>query len=810
MSKIIEFCCALIFTAYLCSDAAMLTVSKSSADGGAFSSVNSALAAAKEGDEIVVLDNEIYEEQVTVTLNNLTIRSENPTNPRKPVIKWQDTQNVGPRTSTEALDTTKITFDQNGALRIMKAQNVTIDGIAIDGGGAYPFGYTAIWNGKDPLFHGNVGVLIWISGKVVIRNCDIYNSFFGLHIRDRNEGGIFANANPADIAKWTVLPMSSYNKTGNNLVEKNRIHNNSWGVFIENAWNLGDNYRYNLIYENHHADSALAMKVKSLPDGSNQPGGAFLFKDVILSPSAIYNNTFWHNYLIFGGHWRAGAQHLVFNNIYAQPYTYWNKNATFPNPFHALDPAFMNRMKNCVYSCQAEQPKTSTITVKKCVYDNVAGDSICVSKTITDISLVRIMNGMDQVKVEGLVIPQTVHTQDKDTVIFLTAEWVIKPGALIGNDLGTKPFPQTSSVRWLEMKFLSTEPDSPDFLVPDWNDSIILKYIKDAGCREIGIFDADGSNADLGALPLGGIPAINVNVESPQPLLFNNNNMIININVNGNNNQKTVQYVKLVRNLIFQADIFGGNAKPIPENSISTVSFPSTLQNGINNVSSMVPDFSGTDIYGFLEMVISQKDESGKTSSSPVIFFPYRKSGNSLNVKILDINDKSMINTAYTGEKVLLRIEAAADTSLYPISTVEMTYGSGDSPVRYDGSELKVDTLKSIFEDTIAFVNPGLNYVLFSGYTENVYEFQINCTSNFITVLEPIAVRGSGSAKPRIGKGHYTVFTINGKKIRNINESQLKSIKNDKILKQGTYILVPDKISDLKYSQRVARKVVIP
>jgi hypothetical protein len=119
--------------------------------------------------------------------------------------------------------------------------------------------------------------------------------------------------------------MSGFGKTGNHLIENNRIHNNSFGIFFESTWDLGSVIRYNLIYENHHQTTAFASQVKNLTDeGSNQPGGAIAFKDHSLSPVAIYNNTFYKNYLIFVGHWRPALQCLVFNNIYSKPFSYWS------------------------------------------------------------------------------------------------------------------------------------------------------------------------------------------------------------------------------------------------------------------------------------------------------------------------------------------------------------------------------------------------------------------------------------------------------------------------------------------------------
>jgi len=111
---------------------------------------------------------------------------------------------------------------------------------------------------------------------------------------------------------------------GNHVIEYNRIHDNSFGMYFEQMYDLGTTIRYNLIYENHHYSDAFASKVKTKTqsEGANEPGGAMIFKDNMLSPLAIYNNTFWHNFLLFIGHWEPGCQHEVFNNICAKPNRY--------------------------------------------------------------------------------------------------------------------------------------------------------------------------------------------------------------------------------------------------------------------------------------------------------------------------------------------------------------------------------------------------------------------------------------------------------------------------------------------------------
>jgi hypothetical protein len=64
---------------------------------------------------------------------------------KKPVIRHKDTKNIQPTTCAEAKKEESITFDQNGAFRVMRARRITIDGIAVDGGGPYVFGANGIW-----------------------------------------------------------------------------------------------------------------------------------------------------------------------------------------------------------------------------------------------------------------------------------------------------------------------------------------------------------------------------------------------------------------------------------------------------------------------------------------------------------------------------------------------------------------------------------------------------------------------------------------------------------------------------------------
>lgn len=193
----------------------MFTVSKSG--GGQFNTIQAAIDASSPGDEIIILDSSIYDELVTIdsTKRDLILKSRSSS---IPTIRFRDTIHIHPTSESEAAQSI-IDFDKNGALRILKSSNITIEGIKIDGVIPYVFGADGVWYTYRPfdLQHGNAGITIRSSGNVAIRNCDISNAYFGIFIKDDNYGGIYSNVNPKKSASWNL------NRFGLNLVFNNII-----------------------------------------------------------------------------------------------------------------------------------------------------------------------------------------------------------------------------------------------------------------------------------------------------------------------------------------------------------------------------------------------------------------------------------------------------------------------------------------------------------------------------------------------------------------------------------------------------------
>ncbi len=596
-----------------------ITVAKTGAD---CKTINEALGKAQAGDIIKIMDANTYEEQVTIDSNKcpLTLTSKDPTSLNKPVIKFQDITHVGPRTAAESKIDSLINFDQNGAIRIIKARNVIIDGIAVDGGGVKPFGYPSIWESRYGLQHGNAAITVWVSGDIVIRNCDLSNAYFGINFKDRNLGGIFASPNPADLDTANNVPLSGFALTGNHLVERCRIHNNSWGMFFESSWDLGTTIRYNLIYENHHPTAAIATAVKGLTsdEGGNQPGGAFFFKDDELSPVAIYNNTLYQNFALFAGHWQAGYQHLIFNNIFGPPNDYWSTaTPQFNTESMDLTPVLLNRIYSCTFSAQVQAPQAT---------------------------YVRILGGsFPQLQGAGGVAPD--------------------PGTLLS---GVGGFPATANNKWLEMgttTFLSLNPASENFLEPNWADESVKACIVNQGWEKSGVTNTDGSRADLGAIEQarGKQPFVATIKPSPLPIILNGTTASITFTLDEREGttltDPEIKLFRLVRMKFVKQTPFGSNEKSliIAASDMTDLTVPTTppVKVGPNSYS-VSANITGD--FAFIEMIVQAKGADGKLFTSAVGFIPYRKLEYIFKVEVLDKPGGKVIQETRVADTVTLRI----------------------------------------------------------------------------------------------------------------------------------------------------------
>lgn len=728
-----------------------LTVSKATGIG-VYRTITEAINNAEDNDVVTIMDAEDYKEQVTIYgLNNFILRSENPTSKKKPTIIWQDKVNVHPKNGDEAKDSATINFDQNGALRVMRSYNVTIEGIAVDGGGIFSFGADNVWYDSvkheyNALQHGNSALVVWISGKVSVRNCDFSNAFFGISFKDRNEGGIFANSNPSDIQKWKVVPLSGFGKTGDHLVEYNRIHNNSFGLFFESTWDIGSVVRYNLIYENHHPSSGTYSSAKILGmsnEGKNLTGGAMMFKDHIISPLDIHNNTFYHNTFVFVGVWRSGGHYLAFNNIIASPYvdeTYKDKqwmDLTFYMP---------NRLYNSVYA--SPYPETLKPRTQSQGY-NINGETV--QKTWITGYDAR-FDGSWQVEATDLNIPLQLTD---DSVLIIKQSNTKMPGNRIVCS-GKAPITAENNIRWLETEFKSTDPDDAEFLEPDWDDSLVNLFILDKGYDKTGLVDADSTPADLGAISkCGKIITNQIRIRPTAPVSIKGTTATVKFELSSSNvngvigaiKDPKISYLKWIQKLPAGA-VFGQDAVIIPKSDIISFNDKNNLKMGLNTLTFTVPARADSNLYAFFEIVVEGIDPKTNLPMNSVIgSLPYRKLDYLFEVKIFDTDTSTKwteLDTVIAGQPVLLsivpnRMDGTPWHDETPIDSVEVNLSSTYNLLTKDDQKLKISTFKKRSITEVKFTkvpnNDGMEIVQVAGcFTANSSKYSIFGDSDPIKV----------------------------------------------------------------------------
>lgn len=499
------------------------------------------------------------------------------------------------------------------------------------------------------------------------------------------------------------------------LLRKNRIHHNSWGIFCESLWDLGSVIRYNLFYENHHYCDSFAQAVYNLTsDGSNHVGGALLLKDDMLSPLAIYNNTFWHNRINFAAHWQAGQQHLVFNNIIAQP-------DTTSYSFMSLDPVF-TRMYHMLYSAQSMVPNIRKETYLFGRVDTVTEKFIDTTFTVSAYFIVRIMSKMDKLETEGLYVSVSLNyfTPPVDTTFFIS--WAVIPGARVTN------FSNDCNIRWFEMKFLSTDSSSPDFLVPKWNDPDVQRLVVDQGWPKSGLCDADGSIADLGAIAKGGLPDNLVRIRPLSPVQINGTKATLNFKLSANSifNNPQIKLLRLIKNVKFKEDAFGSNVDSVRQSDIIEIPATAKVNLGSNTITVDIPELKPEELYGFFEMIIEGRDSDGKLTSSAVGFIPYRNTEIRFLVTLLDKAGERELTSVKAGDTAQLRITPVTrEDSVFQdkIDQIYISLGSGGYLSNPEKGELRIDSVSGTVTIPVLFhtgSDDGTDFInVFGLFTES-------------------------------------------------------------------------------------------
>ncbi|MEO7425038.1 MAG: hypothetical protein ABI036_07615 [Fibrobacteria bacterium] len=606
--------------------AAVHTVSK---DGrGSFSSIQAAVDKANPYDEIEILDAAVYPEQVTVKfpLHHLTLRSGNPASAVKPTIRFNDQTHVSPKTCAESLDTAKIDFDKNGALRLINTRAIRIEGIRVDGGAPTAYAYASIWgSGVNctsgafyPLFFGNAGLVVHSSSHTWLRDCEITGAYFGLYIKDQDNHGPFQTGDSrADANRFGRMAL------GNHLIEGNAFHHNTWAVFVERTLGCGSTFRNNLVYENHHADAETALRVKAMPDGDYQAGGAFLFKDGQQSPLAILNNTLSRNYLLFCGLFRSGAQHLVADNIFAAPYLYWAspEGNPFVSPFTELSSAFPRRMKYNAFAAQALAPEMDSMLVQAHAFDSAAGQEVSADKAVPFGANVRITNSFPSPEAAAGETLVEVPLTAGPVQVKVTLPARIYPGALVAEPAAGIGLTAEDQNRWLETAFLSGTATDSGFLSPAPPGQPFLRRSWPA----LNYRNASGLDAGIGALPAKARPGP-LMLAPLAPVSTEGDSLVLRFSIHLPQGAlptaapaPTLAYLRLVRKTPLNPEAFGFSEK-LAIAEADPLALPEPLRYGYNEIRMARPGPALDSLaFGFVEMAVRGSGTMSNVASLPIL-----------------------------------------------------------------------------------------------------------------------------------------------------------------------------------------------
>jgi len=163
----------------------------------------------------------------------------------------------------------------------------------------------------------------------------------------------------------------------------------------------------------------------------------------------------------------------------------------------------------------------------------------------------------------------------------------------------------------LSVPFQSTEPASPNFLEPKWDDPLVISNIKNKGWPEANIRNPDGTIADIGAIPSSSDKHQNI-VARIRPTNVvrtagTNATAVFNFSVEGTVlNNPQIKYLKWIYQIPDNTNSWGSDFTVVPTNAVNDVPIPTTALkvNDNNNITFTIPNIVTCITYGFFEMTI--------------------------------------------------------------------------------------------------------------------------------------------------------------------------------------------------------------
>ncbi|MBW8889696.1 MAG: hypothetical protein JF616_18215 [Fibrobacteres bacterium] len=604
--------------------AATLTVSK---DGrGAFTTVQAAVDRAGKRDIVLILDAAVYPEQVTIdsTKNGLELRSSDPTATAKPTIRYQDVIHQHPKTCQEALNAATIDYEENGALRLIGTTNVSLDGIAVDGGGPAPFSNPNVWgNGVSctgtlyPLFHGNAALVLSRTSQTSVRDCAFTNAFFGVWVRDYNLIGAFSDFPQNSATAWAPSP-PGFAGTGGHLFENDLFANNSFGAAGAELYGLPSTFRNNWFFANGHTTQSTAKAVYQMPDGSNYPGGAFYFSGDLLCPWIIEHNTFQSNAMIFCGGYRPNGPHLAQANLIGPPLRYSSLDTVFGAPFQETFGQVWKGLRCNLVAGQVIPPEKYACKVQFSAYDSVAAKNISVDTIVANCGNFPVMYYMPYPETRSDTIGRDLVSGNRTFHVVKTIPRGGPTALLLDTAFGVEAS-RLMANHWWEPSFAGIDPAAAGFLEPQWPASVPADLRPtDAPYRNV-----RGETALPGRIPLADQAASALRVIPVGPAVEVGGELELSFEIQAPEATSDLQVANLVpvqiKSLI--TDGFGYTRRIADSMTFYPASLPSaTLQAGFNRIRLARPWSAGG--MGLAQMLVRGRLSDGKPAYGNWTAFP--------------------------------------------------------------------------------------------------------------------------------------------------------------------------------------------
>jgi len=409
-------------------------------------------------------------------------------------------------------------FQNNGYVVVYKSTNILIEGIHIDGKKPTTFVNNGIWDDKWDVFFGNVGINLFQSKKVVVRNTEIRNCFAAMYIQNRNVGGAFAAPNPNDLDVKTIVPYSRFGKMGDHLIERNYVHNNWFVIYNEMEWDIGSTIRYNLMDQNYNTQ--FAQNTDSSAESNNMTGGFMYLKDVRIVPHKIYNNTINGSVMVFANsYFKPGVQHYFYNNLVTnfnrkginarmvkdgRQYLQYYKDFLYNNTFEVGE-------GDSLYQIQSEQSGPVQDAAVCATVNQAPPCYLTWDKPVSVIQGVKgqwIWNGWNVgqgANYTGIYKGNPYEATNPQNADFFHQGGRIRYVKGAGTNATANIDISLQANYWVrKFPFKSTTPGNPGFLVPQWDSAIVDSTVFDKGWVAAGNRDMDGSMVDRGAVSEAG------------------------------------------------------------------------------------------------------------------------------------------------------------------------------------------------------------------------------------------------------------------------------------------------------------------